>query len=511
MSTSLTTSRRFTPIDERLTTLRQRIEQPLPHPSIDDLQAATDLLRDWTLHHHLTLADQPIGHTPSPAYLAQRLTATPSEQGKPFTDVLQVFREVILPNTLKVGHPRFLAFIPGSPSYPSILGDWLTSAANLFGGVWLEGAAAAQIETMVLDWFRQWLGLPPSTRGTLTSGGSEANLTALVVARQRLSFNDRNRAVLYVSEQRHRSIDRAAMVIGLQPSQIRPVPVDGDYRLDRPALAKLVVEDRAQDLLPWVVVANAGSTNTGAVDPLPEIASLCQEEGIWLHVDAAYGWSAILAHQGKQLLAGIEAANSVTLDPHKWFAQTYEAGCLLVRDGARLPETFAMRPDYLQDAVLEVGEVNYADNGIPLSRRFRALKIWLSIQMLGLDWYRQLAEHGLTLAEYAQSQLLAEGFQMLAPRQLGIVCFRYPFAQEVDELNQQIVRLVRETGEAILSSTRLKGDFALRLCFVNWRTTANDVDRVVELLLHAAQQASLGNSAAGRDRARFQAPEDWAI
>jgi glutamate/tyrosine decarboxylase-like PLP-dependent enzyme len=404
------------------------------------------------------------------------------------------FRRCVEPFAFRPNHPRFLAFVPGAPCVPSVLGDWLTSAANFFAGVWMEGSGPAQVESTVLDWFRRWLGLPATTRGILTGGGSEANLTALVVARERVPFADRGRMVLYVSAQRHGSVDRAAKVMGLHPSQVRPVPADDDFRLRGDALADAVRRDRAGGRLPWAVVANAGATNTGTVDGLAEIAAVGRAEGLWLHVDAAYGWVAALTDDGRRELAGIADADSVTLDPHKWFAQTFDCGCVLVRDGRRLAEAFAYRADYMQDVAPLAGEVNYSDHGIALTRPFRALKVWLSVQVLGLDWFRRLADHCCRLAEYAQARLEAAGcFEILCPRRLGIVCFRYVPAggEDPDAVNARLVAALRDTGRAFLSSTRLRGAFAVRLCFVNWRTAAADVDEVVELLVELAGRSDV--------------------
>lgn len=409
--------------------------------------------------------------------------------------MLANFRAHIEPYYFRTNHPRFLAFVPGAPCFPAVLGDWLTAAANVFAGVWLEAAGPAQVERTVLDWFRSWLGLPESTRGVLTGGGSEANLTALVVARERVPFADRPRAVLYVAEQRHWSVDRAAKVIGLHPYQVRPVPVGDDYRLRGSALADAIRRDRAEGRLPWAVAANAGATNTGTVDALPEVAAVCRAEGLWLHVDAAYGWAAALTDDGKRELDGIAQADSVTLDPHKWLAQTFDVGCLLVRDGRLLPETFSLRPDYLQDATPAEGEVNFADHGIALTRRFRALKVWLSIQVLGLDWFRRLAAHDMALAAYAQARLEAVGcFEILCPRRLSTVCFRYvppDRASDLDGVNARLLAALLYTGRAFLSSTRLRGAYAARMCFVNWRTTAADVDEIVELLVRLGPTAGV--------------------
>ena len=470
--------------------------EPLPHPSLADLRAAAAAIEDWSLSQHQTLRDQPIGLTPSPSELRSVLNQPPPDERRPFADILADFRSHIEPNAFRVNHPRFLAFVPGVPCFPSVLGDWLTAAANFFAGVWLEAAGPAQLETTVLDWFRQWLGMAETTRGALTTGGSEANLTALVVAREQVPFADRGRMVLYVSDQRHWSLDRAAKVMGFDPALVRIVPVDDELRLRGDALAAQVWRDREGGLSPWAAVANAGSTHTGTVDALAEVSAVCRAEGLWFHVDAAYGWAATLTEEGRRELAGIGDADSVTLDPHKWLAQTFDVGCVLVRDGRLLPATFASRPDYLQDVKPNEGEINYADHGIALTRRFRALKIWVSLQMLGLDWFRHLVRHGFALADYAQAVLQAAGtFEILCPRRLSIVCFRFVPANgqhDLNALNVQLVAALRDTGRAFLSSTRVRGTFAIRMCFINWRTTAADVDEIVGLLVRLGAEIATG-------------------
>ena len=418
-----------------------------------------------------------------------RLDGSPPEAGRPFAEVLKRFAEDVAPFAFRTNHPRFLAFVPGAPSFVSVLGDWLIAASNFFAGVWLEAAGPTQVELTVLDWFKSFLGYPAEARGLLTGGGSEANLTALVVAREQFPFADRSRAVLYVSEERHWSLDRAARIIGLRPDQVRPVPADAEFRLRALALRAAVVRDRAEGLLPWAVGANAGATNAGTVDPLAELAECCRAERLWLHADAAYGWPAALTDEGRGELLGIGEADSITLDPHKWFGQTFEAGCLLVREGRLLAETFTLRPDYMQDVTPGEEEINFADHGIALTRRFRALKIWLSVQVLGLSWFRGLVERCCRLAEFAQGLLEAEGcFEILSPRRLSIVCFRYrpPATKmsdaELDALNEALARELLATGRGFLSTTRLRGRLALRMCFVNWRTTAGDVEEIVRLL-----------------------------
>jgi aromatic-L-amino-acid decarboxylase len=351
----------------------------------------------------------------------------------------------------------------------------------------------------VLDWFKEFLGYPSEAGGILTSGGSEANLTALVVARERLPFADRPRAVLYATAHRHWSADRAARIIGLAPEQIRPVPADGQFRLRVDALAEAIAEDRRHGRIPWAVVANAGATNTGTVDPLRDVGELCRRENLWYHVDAAYGWSAVLTAEGKALLDGIALADSITLDPHKWFGQTFEAGCILVRDSRLLPRTFALRPDYMRDVAPADDQINFADCGIALTRRFRALKIWLSIKTLGVAWFRKLVQHCCNLAALGEALLRQSGvFEILSPRQLSIVGFRYAppgvMHERLNGINEAIFEALLATGRAFLSTTRLHDKVALRLCFVNWRTTAADVEEIVGLV------ESIGGRIAARDR-----------
>jgi glutamate/tyrosine decarboxylase-like PLP-dependent enzyme len=489
--------------------LRKELKDPLTHPDWNACeQMGMEVIR-WLIRHHVTLSEQPIGRTGSREQMEVLLGGSAAEQGQDFSKVLKEFADQVMPNAFKTNHPRFLAFIPGAPNFVSILGELLCAGTNFFAGVWLEAAAPSQIEVTVLDWFRDLLGMPTGTSGILTSGGSEANLTALTVAREPFSYQDRARAVLYVTEQRHWSVDRAAKIIGFRPDQIHPVLADQGYRLSVEALQKAIGQDRNAGRLPWTVVANAGATNTGVVDPLADLSRLCREEKLWLHVDAAYGWSAMLTASGKRELDGIGECDSITLDPHKWFGQCFESGCLLVREGKRLAETFTLRPEYMQDVEPETDQINFCDHGIALTRRFRALKLWLSVKVLGMDWHRELVHRCCQLAEFSEASLEQhQEFEILCPRNLSIVCFRYRpvkggregekggvgerkllFGEEdIDRLNLSIIDELRATGKAFISSTRLRGRVALRFCFVNWRTTAADVEEIVRLLLEIGRR-----------------------
>lgn len=475
------------PEASHLEALRLACAAPVDHPDFDTVQKASAAVSSYVLHYFTSLSEGSVGRTARRDEMEALLRESPPETGREFTEVLHEVQDKIVANVLRPGHPRFTAYIPGAPSFISVLGDWLCAGLNLFAGVWQEAPAATLVEIIVLDWFKEFLGYPAEARGILTGGGSEANLTALVVAREPLSYADRQRAILYVSEQRHWSVDRAAKVMGMRPDQVRLVPADREGRLTPELLMKAGIKDAQAGLLPWAVVATAGTTNTGTIDPLDDLATFCQTHQLWLHVDAAYGWPAVLTDEGKMLLRGIHWADSITLDPHKWFGQTFEAGCLLVRRGEALEETFSLRPEYMQDVTPRSDEINFADHGIALTRRFRALKIWLSIKVLGVGWFRRLVEHCCHLADYAQGLLEQTRFEILSPRQLSIVCFRYVPASpttdaELDRLNLDICRKLLDSGQAFLSTTRLDGRVALRLCFVNYRTTAADVEQTVRLL-----------------------------
>jgi hypothetical protein len=298
-------------------------------------------------------------------------------------------------------------------------------------------------------------------------------------------------AVAYVADQTHSSIARAARLIGFRPDQLRVLPTDDTHRIRLDALAGAIEADAQAGRHPLIVAANAGATNTGAVDPLHALADICRDKRLWLHVDAAYGGFAALTQRGREALAGIERADSVTLDPHKWLYQPIECGCVLVRDGRRLQEAFTINPDYLAD--YKSDEVNFADRGVQLTRGARALKIWLSINYFGLDAFRQAIDRAIDLAHRAGEQIRASPtLELLSPASLGIVCFRRQFDAVTDEaelgqLNAELVSGFEATGRGLLSSTKLGGRYAIRLCVMNHTSGPADVDAALSWFASAPQ------------------------
>lgn len=418
------------------------------------------------------------------------------EEGRDPGEVLERALRDVLPVTGRADHPRFFAFVPSSPTWPSVVADFLAAGYNVFQGTWLESAGPSGVENVVLEWFRRWLGLPEGASGILTSGGSAANLCALVTARE--SADNPPRAAVYLSEEGHSSLERAARIAGIRPEGIRRVPVDDAWRLDLDALKALVAEDRERGLEPFCVCVSGGATSTGAVDPLEGAADLCRDAGLWLHVDAAYGGFAALLPEGREALRGIERADSVTVDPHKWLFQPFEVGGLLVRDPALLEDAFRVLPAYLQDTETAAREVNYADRGLQLTRSFRALKIWMSIQTFGVAAFRREIARGLELAREAEARVRdSPVLELLTPAALGVVCYRFrPPDAELDEaalerLNARIQARVVESGRAMVSSTRLGTTYALRLCILSYRSREADVRETLELV------EALGRETAG--------------
>jgi glutamate/tyrosine decarboxylase-like PLP-dependent enzyme len=415
----------------------------------------------------------------SPAEMRERLHGPPPDRPQPFDEILAGLDRDVLPFASRDGHPRFFGFVPFAGTWPGALGDLIASACNLYTGSWMESAGPSQVELEVLDWFKDWIGFPPEAAGTLVSGGSAGNLTALACARENVAGPMKDDLVLYVSDQAHSSVARAARLLGFRPEQVRVLPSDESFRLTPGTLAAAMDADEARGLKPFAVVAQGGATNTGAVDPLDELADLCRERGAWLHVDAAYGGFAALADRG--LLRGIERADSVTLDPHKWLYQPFECGCVLVRNGQALRHAFEMHPDYLHDARTVDEEVNFSDLGLQLTRSARALKLWVSLRYFGLDAFRETIRRTLDLAGAAARRVeRSETLELMAPPSLAVVCFRRRDLD--DEGNAGIAAALERSGTGLVSTTRLHGRFALRICVLNHQSTEADVEQVLAFL-----------------------------
>ena len=419
--------------------------------------------------------------------LEKQLMEAPPEEGRPAMDVLERAAREILPLTGRIDHPRFFGFIPSSPTWPGVLADFMAAGYSINAATWVLASGPSQLELVVIDWFRRWIGYPEGAGGLFTSGGSAASLDAFVAAREAAGHPER--ASVYMSDQSHSAHIRAARIMGVRPDCIRLLPSDESFRLEMGSLERAVADDRAAGFHPIAVCANAGAVSTGAIDPLGEMADFCEAEGIWLHVDAAYGGFAVVTERGKKLLSGMERADSIGIDAHKWFFQPYEAGGLLVKDMRTLERAFAVRHDILQDTIWGANHPNFSDRGLQLSRSFRALKIWMSVQTFGMAAFRRAVSKGMELAARAEEYVReSPHLEMLTPVSLGVVCFRVNPAdadldeEALDEINRTVLARVFWEDKAFVSSTLLKGKFALRLCIVNHTTTWDDVRETLAVI-----------------------------
>ncbi len=429
--------------------------------------------------------------------LEAQLVEDPPEKGRPAAEVLERAARKILPVAARIDHPRFFGFIPSSPTWPGVLADFMAAGYQVNQCTWLTSSGPSQLELVVVDWIRCWLGYPETAGGLFTSGGSAASVDAFVAAREEAGHPER--ATVYMSDQSHSAHVRAARIVGVRPECVRMIPTDRRFRLDVAALARAVADDRAAGFNPIAACANAGAASTGAIDPLEAMADFCEAEGIWLHVDAAYGGFAIVTEEGQGLLRGIERADSIGLDAHKWFFQPYEAGCLLVKDLRTLERAFAVKHDVLQDTIWGANHPNFSDRGLQLSRSVRALKVWVSIQTFGMVAFRSAVARGMELAARAESYVQGSLYlEIVNPASLGIVCFRVnPEGTDLDEdaldkVNRTVLSRVFWDERAFISSTLLHGTFALRLCILNHTTTWNDVRETLDAVEQFGKEALAG-------------------
>lgn len=408
--------------------------------------------------------------------------------GRPLREVYEEMLREIYASAPTPQHPRSFACVPSTASLLSWAGDVMTNAFNPHDSCRVNAPAAAEVERKLIRWMCDLAGYPAEGGGLFVSGGSIANLTALTAARDaRLTWEERRRAVIYLSGQTHVSVAKGLHIIGFDRSQIRAVPADGRFRMDMAALSQAVAEDLAAGKQPFAVVASAGTTNTGSVDPLTEIAALCQKYGMWMHVDGAFGASALLSAKQRRALAGIELSDSLSWDAHKWMMQTYGCSMVLVRDQSDLVRSFAAHPEYLRDSEAGGDGVEFWDLGPELTRPARCLKLWLTLQTLGAAAMGEMIDHGCTMAELAEKEIRRlSDWEIVSGAQLGIVNFRCApvgmSPQALDELNRRIAQEITSSGYAQIFTTQLHGRTVLRMCAINPRTTAKDIRETVRRL-----------------------------
>lgn len=467
-------------------------------PSLGDLppeefRREAHALVDWIADYLVRLDDLPVIPSIAPGEIRARLPEAPPRDPEPFANVLADLDRIVLPGLTHWGHPRFFAWFNSSGSAPGVLGEALAAAFNANCMTWRANPVGTELEEVVVDWLREMLGLPPGTWGIVNEGASLNSLLALAAARESLDLDIRERGIagrselpslrVYISEQAHSSIDKAAITLGFGMESIRKIPVDGEFRMVPEVLARRIEEDRKQGDRPTCVVGTVGTTSTTSIDPIPALAEICEREKVWLHVDAAYGGAAAICVERRDVLAGCDRADSLVVNPHKWMFVPIEASALYTRRPEVVRRAFSLVPPYLED---ERGRsvTNFMEYGITLGHRFRALKMWFVIRAFGWEGLaRRIREH-LRIARALAGWIDENArFERVAPVPLSTVCFRALSPdpdgrrQAVNEYNERLLRAINEGGEVFLTHTVLNGQFVLRFVVSGIRTDEEAVRR----------------------------------
>jgi aromatic-L-amino-acid decarboxylase len=415
--------------------------------------------------------------------LAGRLVGTPGEEGTSFEELLEVVAQGAAKAANNAG-PGFLAYIPGGGLYATAIADFLSDSVNRYVGMWSTAPVFAQIEYSIVRWLCSEFGYGEGARGILTSGGSMANFEALVTARRARLGEHFDDAVIYASEFAHHSLLKGAVLAGFPAGNFRTIAVDERLRVDPDDLRAQIHADRAAGRRPFLVIASAGTADTGAVDPIEAIGEVARSEGLWLHVDGAYGGFFQLTERGRALFKGIEKADSITVDPHKGLFLPYGTGALIVRDGNAMREAHSIGAHYLQDLAGEESIPNFSEYSIELSRSFRGLRVWLPLRLHGVGAFRAALDEKLDLAQHLYDSLKTiPGIDVPWEPELTVVAFRYvPASGDPDEANRLLLDRINASKRVFMSSTMLRGNYMIRPCIVNHRTHLDRIDEAIEIV-----------------------------
>ncbi|HEY5776186.1 MAG TPA: aminotransferase class V-fold PLP-dependent enzyme [Xanthomonadales bacterium] len=409
-----------------------------------------------------------------------------SESAGDFPALLETLQTAVNFEGINPASGGHMGYIPGGGIYPSAWGDFLADITNCYSGVSFASPGGAKMERQLVQWMAALVGYPASAGGDLTSGGSMANLTAIIAARETMGVRARDveGSCIYTTADSHHCIDKAIRAAGLADCKKRLVPMDDRYRMDVAALRQLILEDKAAGLRPWLIIASAGTTDTGAVDPVEAIAQVATQHDLWLHVDAAYGGFFLLCEEGREVLRGLDKAHSIVLDPHKGMFLPYGSGAVLVRDEQWLARSQAYQADYMQDARMSSGHYSPADLSLELTRPFRGLRFWLPLKLFGLTPFRAALAEKIWLARYFHEQLgQTPGWETGPYPELSVVTYRFvPKNADTDNFNRQLVEAVQADGKVFISSTLINGQFFLRLAVLHFRTHLTQVDYLLGLL-----------------------------
>jgi len=456
-------------------------------------------LVDWMASYMEHVGSYPVRSQVKPGEISGRLPGSPPFDPESFESFFSDFEKIIMPGITHWQSPNFFAYFPANSSPPSVLAEMLTATLASQCMIWETSPAAAELEEVVMNWLRDATGLPASFEGVIQDTASTATLAAILTAREKKTGFGSNESGMYdgpvlriyCSEQTHSSVEKAIKIAGLGRKNLVKIRVNDDYSMDPVALEEAVKADADSGFVPCCAVATLGTTGTTAIDPLRRIGEICSRHGIWLHVDAALGGTALLLPEMRWMADGCEYADSIVLNPHKWMFTNFDCTAYFVKDAATLIRTFEILPEYLRTRTR--GQVNdYRDWGVPLGRRFRALKLWCVIRMYGIKGLQEKIRLHLRLASWLAEQVNSEkDFELLAPVPLNTVCFRYirPGEQEeaLDGLNEKLNHALNDSGKIYLSHTRLQGKYTLRMVTAQTNVTAEHVKKAWELIKNTAR------------------------
>ena len=456
-----------------------------------DLRVAVDAAMDRIAPVIDSLAQQPAANIEGAVELARSLAGPMPEDGVPLNEVLDIIFNKALSRSFNTAGPGYLAYIPGGGVPHTAVADLISNAINRYVGVWMAAPGLVQLETNVVRWLCDAIGYGSGSTGVLTSGGSLANLSAVVAARRSRLPEDFLSGTIYTSSQTHHSVQKAAVLAGFPPDRVRPIAVNDLFQIRLDRLEEAIDSDRKMGLMPFLVVANAGTTNTGAVDDLGAIADISERENLWMHVDGAYGGFFMLTERGTRIMRGIERSDSVTLDPHKGLFLPYGTGSLLVRDGTMLKRAHSVGADYMPPMQEESDLLDFCEISPELSRSFRGLRVWLPLMVNGVRPFRSNLDEKLDLALWAANQLREiEGVRLVAEPQLSLLAFRLEKpglgADELNELNRQFMDRINAPQRVYLTGTSLDGLFTLRICVLSFRTHMDRMEAALEDIRVAA-------------------------
>ncbi len=471
--------------------MKKAISLELP---AEEMQKMGEAALKAAINHILKLPQSPSHNLDNAREAVTSLKEPPPEKGMDYDTLLELLLNKVIPVSLTTPHPSYLAYIPGGGLYPSAIGDFLGAATNRYSGVSFAAPAASRLEANVLDWFAEWMGYPASARGILTSGGSLANFSAIVAARRHLLGDDIHKGTLYTTDQAHHCILKSAILAGIPEKNVRLLETDDRFRAVPERFERAIEEDKGSGLKPFLIIGSAGTTNTGAVDPLHDLADLARKHELWYHLDAAYGGFFNLCEKGKKKLSGIERSDSVVLDPHKGLFLPYGSGSLIVKEGERLRRAHMITADYMQDLPTAEDDISPTEYSPELSRSFRGLRVWFPLKLFGVQAFRENLEEKLELTEWLYRNLGEEpGFEFLAEPELSVIPFRFrPQRGDVDEFNRKLLKNINGTKKLFLSSTLLRGEFAIRVCILSFRTHMEQVEEAYEIITSEARDLAKG-------------------